>query len=139
MITEKQITLIKDSWGRLIAYSEMGTTVFYPTFFELQPEVEALFKGNTKEQAQKLISAITLIITKLNKQDQLKEELKWLTKRHIKYGVKVAYLDSFEKAFLVMLKTVLGNQWTGEVMNAWTEMLHLIIQAMKEDLKELTS
>lgn len=134
-ISASQIRLIKDSWGLLIAYSDKAAGVFYPTFFELLPEAKALFKGDEQSQSKKLLNAITLMIAKLDKLDQLHEDLKYLSKRHIAYGVKTAYFTAFQVAFMRMLEAVLKDKWNADLENAWQNVLTMIVNAIKDDME----
>jgi hemoglobin-like flavoprotein len=134
-VNSSQIQIIKDSWGILIAYSDKAADIFYTTFFELLPESKALFKDDMQSQSRKLLNAITLMVAKLDKLDMLHEDLKYLSKRHITYGVKVEYFAPFQIAFMQMLKTVFEDKWTFVMEDAWQNLLAMMSNAMKDDME----
>ncbi|EAY28256.1 globin domain-containing protein [Microscilla marina] len=137
-MTTQDINLVRNSWVSVLAHRDEAGDIFYNYLFKQNPQVKRLFQSNTHIQNQKLMSSITLIVTKLNKLDNIKEEVKFLAKRHVNYQVKPAYFTAFGNAFLYMLAQVLGNAWTHEMKTAWKKVYQLISQAMIEGLTDKT-
>ena len=135
-MTTEEIELLRDSWTILLAHREDAGDIFYKTLFDLNPEVRGLFKTDLKTQNQKLMSSITLIVTKLNKLDNIREEVKFLAKRHVNYKVKPEYFDAFGVAFIKMLATTFEkfNEWTPAMETAWTKVYQVVSEAMIEEL-----
>jgi hemoglobin-like flavoprotein len=131
-MTEEQISIIKRTWGKVAARSNALGEKLYPRFFKKAPETENLFKEGKAEQAKKLFLVVTLIVTKLNKLDVLKEELRALAKRHISYGVKTTYFRPFGEAFIESIADILGNDWNDDVKESWEEIYTLVSSAMSE-------
>jgi nitric oxide dioxygenase len=134
-MTERQINLIKDNWGTVIAYSHLAGEIFYKKLFEIKPELQSLFKNSMKEQEKKLVFAVTLLITKLNKLDIVKDEVKYLSKRHIEYGVNPEDFEPFGRALLEMLKTVYQERWNKELALAWIDLYQFIKTAIIENME----
>lgn len=135
-MTTEEIELVRNSWANVLAHREEAGNIFHKTLFGLSPEVRDLFKTDLKTQNQKLMSSITLIVTKLNKLDNIREEVKFLAKRHINYQVKPDYFNAFGKAFIAMLANTLGNlnEWTPAMEMAWTKVYRLVSEAMIGEL-----
>ncbi|HAS39985.1 MAG TPA: hypothetical protein DCS93_05870 [Microscillaceae bacterium] len=135
-MTTQEIKLVRNSWANVLLNREEAGNIFYKTLFGLSPEIRDLFKSDLKTQNQKLMSSITLIVTKLNKLDNLQQEVHFLAKRHLNYQVKPAYFYAFGEAFITMLATTFKkfNEWTPAMESAWMKVYQLISQAMIEEL-----
>ncbi|HAI77097.1 MAG TPA: hypothetical protein DCM08_12705 [Microscillaceae bacterium] len=129
---ESHIKLVKDTWFNVVCHATEAGGIFYEKFFELEPNARALFKEDIQQQKHKLVMAISVIFTKVHKLDHIEEEVKFLAKRHVHYGVDVAFFRSFRTAFLSMLQIILSeqNQWNREVETAWESIYDTITQAI---------
>jgi nitric oxide dioxygenase len=135
-LSDNQLQKIRDTWGEVIAHSHQAGEVFYTVLFDLAPSLSDLFKENIKKQDQKLLSAITLIITKLNKLENLNDEVRALAKRHVQYGVPTTHFGVFGKALIHMLENILGDKWDEETKEAWERIYQLISTALKEEMEK---
>lgn len=131
-MTTEEIELVRNTWISILAHKEEAGDMFYNTLFELSPEIRNLFNTDIRSQSQKLISSVTLIVTKLNTLDNIGQEVKFLVERHVNYQVKPYYFEAFGKAFITMLAHVLDDVWTPEIANAWSKVFKLIADAMIE-------
>jgi nitric oxide dioxygenase len=129
-MTERQILLVKNSWSYMIVKSEEISFLFYNRLFEIAPELKSMFKTEPRDQSQKLITMITLIVSKLQKLEEIQEEIKILAIRHRRYGVDTAYYRIFGAAFIWTLQRGLTGKWTEELEEAWVEVYALISEAM---------
>jgi hemoglobin-like flavoprotein len=129
-MTERQILLIKNSWSFVIVRSEESGLMFYERLFDIAPELQALFKSHPKEQALKFVQMITLVVSRLQKLDEILDELKALALRHNRYGVKTAYYRIAGAAFIWMLQQLLEDKWTEELEEAWIEVYTLMSDTM---------
>lgn len=129
-LSEKEITLIKNTWGFVITNNETAGEMFYSKLFETAPAVRPLFKADISEQASKLISMVTIIVAKLNKLDEVVKEVDFLARKHIKYGAKPAHYAAVGQALLWTLEQGLSKQWTPEVEEAWTKVYGILSEGM---------
>lgn len=136
MMTEAKIELVKNSWGRVVAYSEKAGRIFYERLFELAPELRTLFKDDVQTQNQKLILAVTVIITKLNKLENLELEIQKLAKKHQAFGIAGDHFVMFKLAFVEMLRAISQTLWDEETEEAWKELFDLISVAMLNQMNE---
>ena len=131
-MTSYQISLIKKSWA-LVAQIEAETvgSLFYNRLFEIAPEVKLMFSRTTlPEQSKKLLYMLSYIINKLDKLDDILDEVKKLAQRHVHYGVKDEHYTAVGSALLWTLEKGLGNNWTPELEAAWIECYTLLSGAM---------
>lgn len=131
---EEKIQLMKNTWRIIIGYSERAGDVFYSYLFEEAPQLRVLFGEDIKKQNKKLLSMITLIITKLDRLDQVEQEIHYLAKKHKTYGVTEKDFQVFGNAFLKMLAEVIGTQWDKEAQEVWEEVYHRMAQAMLKEM-----
>ena len=85
-ITPEDIQIVKSTWGKAITDRDKVGSLFYGKLFELAPSVKPLFTSDPTEQSRKLTSMITVVVTKLDKLDEILPEVKSLAIRHNKYG-----------------------------------------------------
>ena len=129
-MTERQILLVKNSWSYVIVNADEAGQLFYKRLFEVAPEVRPMFKGDIKEQSRKLMNMVTYIVTKLQKLDEIMDEVKSLAQRHGKYGVKPHYYQIVGSSLLWTLKEGLGDKWNDETEQAWTAVYTALADAM---------
>jgi len=129
-MTERQILLVKNSWSYVVVNSEEAGLLFYKRLFEVAPSVEHMFTKDKKEQARKLMSMVTLIVTKLQKLDDVMNEIKNLAGRHGKYGARPEHYKVVGECLIWTLKQGLGDKWNKETEDAWIAVYRILADAM---------
>ena len=89
-----------------------------------------MFPSNMDQQYRKLMDMINLIVARLNKLDELTNEINDLAQRHVRYGVRPAHYKLVGNALLWTLKQGLGSDWTPEVEDAWKKCYAFLSGAM---------
>ncbi len=138
-MTERQILLVKNSWSFVITNAETAGELFYARLFEVAPSVRHMFKGDTKEQAKKLMNMVTLIVTKLQKLDEIIGEVKSLAQRHGKYGAQPAHYTVVGECLIWTLKQGLAEKWTDETEEAWVVVYGILANAMIENQQSVST
>ena len=131
-MTEEQKTLVRESFAKVEQISETAADLFYEKLFELDPSLRHLFRGDMKEQGRKLINMLGLAVKGLNNLNQLVPTVRELGVRHKNYGVKEAHFQTVGAALLWTLDKGLGENFTAEVEEAWTETYLILAGIMKE-------
>jgi hemoglobin-like flavoprotein len=129
-MTERQILLVKNSWSYVVVNSDKVGQLFYQRLFEVAPGVRSLFKNDTKEQARKLMSMVTLIVSKLQNLGDIMNEIKLLAQRHTKYGAEPAHYQVVGECLLWTLEKGLAEKWDTETCEAWTSVYSALSDAM---------
>ena len=132
MLTTEQLTLIKDSWSRVVPISATAAELFYGRLFEMDPSLRPMFKGDMKLQGEKLMKMITYAVDNLERLDEIVPAVQELGVRHLEYGVKNSHYDTVGAALLWTLGQGLGDAFTDEVRGAWTDVYMLLASTMKE-------
>jgi hemoglobin-like flavoprotein len=121
-MTTKQIELIKSSWSLVAAIDPQTVgSLFYNRLFEIAPEVKHMFNRTTvPEQSKKLLATLSFVIAKLDRLEDIIDEVAKLAQRHIQYGVKEEHYTAVGTALLWTLEKGLENNWNEELKEAWT-------------------
>jgi len=120
-MTTKQIESVKSSWA-LVATIDPETvgSLFYGRLFEIAPELKHMFRNPMPEQSKKLLAMLGYVISKLNRLEDIIEEVVKLAQRHVNYGVKEDHYTVVGAALLWTLEQGLGDNWNEELKDAWT-------------------
>lgn len=119
-MTSQQVQAIKTSWKifRSIDPVIVGD-VFYTKLFHEYPQVKSMFKISKEEQSKKLIDMLNVIVGRLDKLDEINEDIAGLAIRHAQYGVKPEHYKAVGAALLWTLQQGLGADWTQATATAW--------------------
>ena len=131
-MTTTNIELVKKSWA-FVAAMDMETVgkLFYNRLFEIAPDVKPMFsKSNMPEQSKKLLTMLSYIIAKLDKLEDILDDVAKLAQRHESYGVKAAHYTAVGAALLWTLEQGLGKQWNEELKAAWVDVYTILSGAM---------
>jgi hemoglobin-like flavoprotein len=136
MLTPEQVALVRETWAQVVPIADKAAELFYGKLFELDPALKPLFKGDMTEQGQKLTKMIGIAVDHLDKLDEIVPAVQDLGVRHLDYGVKNSHYDTVGEALLWTLGQGLGDAFTTEVMNAWTDVYTLLASTMKDAARE---
>jgi hemoglobin-like flavoprotein len=114
--------LVRESWTRFEPMAVASARFFYDKLFELDPDAARLFTQTEMEaQGRKVMRMFAEIVRTLDQPETLVAEMADLGRRHVQYGVHDSQYDSVGTALLWTLEQGLGEAFTPEVRNAWTE------------------
>lgn len=131
-MTPEQKQLVKDSWAQVLPIKEQAAELFYGRLFEQYPEVRPYFKGDIKEQGEKLMRMLNTAVTGLDDLEALLEPLKNLGKGHVEYGVTAEDYGKVGVTLLWTLEQGLGDAFTDDVKAAWAVTYGTVSSAMIE-------
>ena len=130
-MTKQQIESIKASWQFVATLDDtIVGELFYTRLLEVNPELKALFKSPRPEQSRKLVAMIGYIVVKLDKLDDLAEDIQRLAQRHVHYGVQEKHYEVVGAALVWTLKKGLGEYWNTELEEAWINCYTILSAAM---------
>ena len=136
MVTPEQVTLVKDSWSKVVPIADQAAALFYGKLFDLDPSLKPMFKGDMKEQGEKLMKMIAVAVDNLDKLDEIVPAVQDLGVKHLEYGVKNSQYDTVGAALLWTLGQGLGEGFTPEVRLAWTDVYGLLASTLKDAARE---
>lgn len=131
-MNDTQISLVQDSFAKVVPIADNAAALFYHRLFELDPELRPLFRGNMEEQGKKLMKMIGMAVNSLGRLEEIVPAVQSLGERHVDYGVKDQDYDTVGRALLWTLEQGLGKAFTPECQVAWTETYTLLANTMKD-------
>ncbi len=131
-MTPAQVKLVTDTWAKVKPISDKAAELFYGKLFELDPSLESMFTSDMAEQGRKLMAMINTAVNGLNNLDAIVPAVQDLGKRHVGYGVKDEHYDTVGAALLWTLEQGLGDAFTPDVKQAWTDTYVLLATTMKD-------
>ena len=130
------IKSVQDTFAMVEPIADKAAELFYGKLFEMDPSVRPMFKTDLSDQGAKLMRMIGIAVRGLTDLDSIVPAVKNLGIRHIDYGVKDEHYNTVGAALLWTLEQGLGDAFTDEVKEAWTEVYTLLATVMKEAAHE---
>lgn len=125
------VALVKNSWMLITPIADKTAILFYDKLFELDPELRSFFSGDMQEQSRKLMSMIATVVHSLDRLGGVFPAVDNIGVRHAGFGVKDQDYDTIGAALLWTLQTGLGEAFTPEVQEAWTQTYNQLARAMQ--------
>ncbi len=132
VMTNSEILLVQDSFQKVVPIADKAAEIFYGKLFEKDPSLKPLFKGDMKEQGEKLMSMIATAVNGLNNLDAIVPAVQDLGKKHRGYHVPKESYDTVGAALIETLEVGLGDDFTIEVKNAWIKVYRVLSSTMIE-------
>ncbi len=133
----EQIALVQNSFEKVRPIAATAAKLFYGRLFEIDPATKPLFKGSMEEQGFKLMATIEIIAKGLSVPEVILPLVKQLAQRHVGYGVMDEQYATVGAALIWTLKQGLGEDFTPDVREAWTEAYTFLSDVMIEASHEV--
>lgn len=130
---QKTIDLVQSSFEKVKPIADAAAGIFYSKLFEIDPKLKPLFPSGEDEmkvQGNKLMTMLASAVAGLSNLEALVPVLEGLGKRHVEYRVEPAHYDSVGAALLGTLSVGLGDDFTTEVKQAWTDVYGIMSSVM---------
>ncbi|MGB0936013.1 MAG: methyl-accepting chemotaxis protein [Colwellia sp.] len=131
-MTPKQISLVQQSWEKVLPIAPQAAEIFYDTLFQMDPSLKKLFPSELTEQGKKLMTMIDAAVKLLDSPDKLIPVVQKLGAKHVHYGVQTEHYDTVGAALLKTLEAGLGKGFTAPVKKAWTAVYTILSTTMIE-------
>lgn len=131
-----QIELVQSSFAQVAPIADAAAALFYKRLFELDPSLRPMFRGDMREQGQKLMTMIGSVVGNLKNLDRIVPGVRSLGARHVAYGVRDEHYDTVGAALLWTLGEGLGDAFTDETRDAWAAAYTLLASTMKDAAAE---
>lgn len=129
-MTPEQIARVRESFKPVAAIREDAAALFYGRLFEIAPDVRPLFTADLTVQGAKLMSALAMVVASLDRLDQILPQVQEMAVRHVAYGVEERHYAIVGDALMWTLAKGLGEQFTPEVAQAWSDAYAALSGAM---------
>jgi hemoglobin-like flavoprotein len=131
-MTTEQITLVQESFAKVVPISDVAAGLFYDRLFELDPRTRALFKDDLTEQKRILMMTLQVVVAGLHQPNEIVPGVQALGRRHSTYSVVEENYDTVGAALLWTLGQGLGEGFTSDVRDAWAAAYGLLSTTMKD-------
>ncbi|NEX23196.1 hemin receptor [Thiorhodococcus mannitoliphagus] len=135
-MTPQATALVRASWTKIKPLAEPTAQRFYGRLFARHPETQPLFQAEMAEQRRKFLVMLETVVDALDDLDALLPALEDLGAQHACYGVTGPDYDKLVDALLWTLGQALGDDFTPEVQDAWTEVYTTLAGAMQDGAAE---
>jgi hemoglobin-like flavoprotein len=129
-LNQRQKILVQESFTRVLPIAALAADIFYGRLFQLAPALRPLFSADLEDQGHKLMKMLAYCVGALDDLPVLIPALQDLGRRHGTYGVAEAHYDTVGEALLWTLARGLGDAFTPEVQEAWTELYRVMAATM---------
>lgn len=136
--TEDQMDRVRAGWALAAPLQDQVARSFYANLFRIDPETQAMFKGDMKVQGRKLTNTLGFIIDHLDEEDVLMPAARELAIRHVNYGVVAAQYGAVGQALLQTLTDMLGADFTAADHAAWASVYGTLTREMLAAVGETT-
>jgi len=131
-MTPEQVTMVQDSFTKVVPIADAAAEMFYKKLFELDPALKPLFESSDmKTQGNKLMTMIGTAVAGLSNLESIVAAVEDLGKRHVGYGVQDSHYDTVGAALLWTLEQGLGDDFSPEVKEAWATVYGILANTMK--------
>ena len=131
-MTPERIRTVQSTWVKLLPIKASAAQLFYEKLFETDPSLRAMFKGDMRQQGEKLMQVIDAAVNGLSRLEQITAAIQELGRRHAAYGVKDHHYDTVAVALLWTLSESLGSEFTPEAKEAWLTVYDVLATTMRE-------
>ena len=121
---------LRRTWQLVVPMADEAAELFYARLFELDPSLRVLFQTDAAVRRRKLMDALGLIVTCVDRPHDLLPMLAALGARHVSYGVRAAHYVTVGEALMWTLDQGLGALHTADARAAWGATYEFIAAAM---------
>eukprot|EP00288_Rhodomonas_lens_P020008 CAMPEP_0177690586 /NCGR_PEP_ID=MMETSP0484_2-20121128/847_1 /TAXON_ID=354590 /ORGANISM="Rhodomonas lens, Strain RHODO" /LENGTH=494 /DNA_ID=CAMNT_0019201143 /DNA_START=148 /DNA_END=1629 /DNA_ORIENTATION=+ len=114
---------------------ELGGMVF-DTLIRTAPNFKSIFSRPRQVMAMKFIDMISTIVSFADDPERMKEQVRWLGVRHVKYGAKPHHTQILGQVLINVLEEAVGEEWSSEMEKAWLDLWNTACAAMMEAIKD---
>ncbi len=131
-MTPEQVTLVQESFQKVLPIKDKAAEIFYDRLFELNPALRSIFPDDLTEQRKKLMAALATVVSGLAQPDTILPSVQELGVRHINYGAKATDYGTVGEALIWTFEQGLGEDFTPAVRDAWIAAYTLLSNVMIE-------
>ncbi|MEU5878103.1 globin domain-containing protein [Spirillospora sp. NPDC047279] len=127
---------LKDNFALVGQNGEDVAAYFYADLFEREPAVRSLFPAAMVKQQEKLLTALSHIVSLVDDAPALVPFVQDLGRRHAGFGVSNEHYPVVGASLLATLAYFSGPAWNDELEQDWAAAYGLVAQVMAEAAAE---
>ncbi len=118
-LSDRQLTLIRDSFDMLRDDIEPKSIQFYEALFKHAPHLRDMFREDIAGQGMRFMSTLRVIVDNLHNPDAMAGRYADLGAGHKAMGVKAEDFEPMGRALIETLANAIGDDFTPETRAAW--------------------
>lgn len=131
-LTAAQIACVHSSFRRIAPQVADIAQCFYQRLFTLAPALSASFPADTATRERQFVALLTTVINELSNPAKIRIQLHSLGRRHILYNAQPEIYALVGATILWAIAEHSGEEFTGEVEDAWFAAYRLLLQCMTQ-------
>lgn len=137
MLTEDQVTMVQESFEKVVPIADTAASIFYDRLFTIAPEVKPMFgNADMSEQGKKLMTTIGIAVKGLTNLEKIVPTVQNLGVKHLDYGVKKEHFAIVGEALIFTLEKGLGDDWNDELKEAWATTYQILADTMIDAMEK---
>ena len=135
-MNQESIERILASYEQIAPRVDDMVAGFYRRLFDARPEARALFKKDMAVQRQHLAATLAILVRNLPFLDVLDEPFMELGIQHVLFGAHPGHYPVVRNSLLESLGAALGDRWSPQLCQDWTELLDHVVGVMLKGATE---
>lgn len=135
-MTPEKIQLVQSSWAKVAPIADQAADIFYDHLFTSNPGVRSMFPEDMATQKKALMGMLAVAVGGLGRLETILPAVKELGVRHVAYGAEPAHYGAVATSLLYTLGVGLGDDFTPEVKEAWTDAYNTLATVMIDAAEE---
>ncbi len=124
--------LVRASWALVAQLGPLAAEHFYKRLFESEPRLQQLFASTSMaRQHARLVDALSFVVDRLDRLDEVVPVLREMGRRHQAYGVTERDYQAVGQALLSTLEEAHGDAWSEPLAGAWERAYGLVAVTMQ--------
>ncbi|NOT00997.1 MAG: flavohemoprotein [Phycisphaerales bacterium] len=136
---ERTIERLISSFNLLAPRGQELVDRFYAHLFSEHPEVRAMFPRDMKDQKQKLLGSLVLVVKNLRQAEQLRQPLMDMGQRHAGYGTQAEHYPVVRDTLVGVMAEMAGDAWTDQLDRDWRQAVDFVASVMIEGARTATA
>lgn len=128
--------VLRSTWAEAAGYGDAFVAHFYGRLFFEHPELRPLFGTSMEAQRAKIGDTLALVVAGADSIEAVVPKLRKLGRMHRRFGVTVDMFPAVGSALLATFARFLGDHWTPEAAQTWTEAYGLVSGVMIDAYEE---
>jgi hemoglobin-like flavoprotein len=125
---------IKDNFALVAKHGDDVAAYFYSDLFERDPGLRPMFPAAMGKQHEKLLGALSHIVSLVDETPELVPFLHDLGRRHQGFGVSPEHYPEVGASLVNTLRHFSGPAWSPELERDWAAAYGLVAQVMVEGI-----
>lgn len=131
MLTARHKTIVEDTLLAISPVFGLAALMFYKRLSDIAPALRPLLPRPIGEQGRRLMQALALAVSSLERPEALAVPLRSLGAPHAGYGVRNEHYSLVAEALLWTLEHAPGSRFDAAARAAWTSLLSGLAARMK--------